>query len=91
MADSPAPSSATLSQRLATTATGWGAVIDGVLNIRTVTDSRNGAAVNALHVGGFRVISTCRNPDCDCMVKALAQVMPRAQLVAVAVRVEAAP
>ena len=87
--DTPNPGAAgILTQRLASSATGWGVVIDGVLNIRTVTDSRNGAAMNALYVGGARVLSICRDPDCDCMVKALAQHMPGARLVAVSVRVE---
>jgi hypothetical protein len=82
---------AALSARLGTSATGWGAIIDGVLNIRTVTDGRNAAALNALYIGGFAVHSACRNPDCDCMVRALEGLMSRAQLVPVTVRVEGLP
>lgn len=77
-----------LADRLATTATGWGAVIDGVLNIRTVSDTANAAALNALFVGGFPILSTCVDTDCDCMVKALGRLMPKAQLVRVRLEVE---
>lgn len=73
---------------LATSATGWGVVIDGVLNIRTVTETANAAAINALCIGGFRILSNCGDPDCDCMVKALEQLMPSARVVPV--KVEAA-
>ena len=80
---------APLTHRLATTASGFGAVIDGILDIRTVTEGANGAALNALHVKGFRVVSTCQDRDCDCMVKLLAQFAPDVQLVRVAVQVTA--
>jgi hypothetical protein len=61
---------------MASSATGWAAVIDGVLNIRTVGETANMAAVNALFLSGFRVFSNCADPDCDCMVKALGRFMP---------------
>jgi hypothetical protein len=85
MADTPHP---TLADRLATTATGWGAVIDGVLNIRTVSDTVNAAALNALFVGGYRILSTCADTDCDCMVQVLGRLMPQVRLVRVKVEVE---
>lgn len=75
-----------LAARMASSATGWAAVIDGVLNIRTVGETANMAAVNALFISGFRVFSNCADPDCDCMVKALDRFMPnRVQLVRVKV------
>lgn len=76
-----------LAARLATTATGYGAVIDGILNIRTVTDGRNMAALNALVLSGHRVLSICHDPDCDCMVKALARIEPSVKIVPVNVQV----
>lgn len=78
-----------LKLRLATTATGYGAVIDGILNIRTVTDSPNAAALNALYVRGFSVMFACGDTDCDCAVKALARAIPTARIVAVKIEVEA--
>lgn len=77
----------TLTARLATSATGWAAVIDGVLNIRTVTDSANAAAVNALYLSGINVISNCRDADCDCMVKVLEKMKPDIKLVRVTLEV----
>lgn len=76
-----------LAARLATTATGYGAVIDGVLNIRTVTETANLAAFNALIVCGYGVRTSCLDPDCDCKVRLLAQVLPAVQIVPVAVEV----
>ena len=79
-----------LTERLATSATGWAAVIDGVLNVRTVTETQKSAALNAMAVSGFRVLAVCADPECDCMVKLMDKVMPgRVQLVLVAVQVEA--
>lgn len=78
---------ATITQRLATSATGYGAVIDGILDIRTVTEARNGAALNALYVKGFRIASNCTDRDCDCMVGVLSRLCPDVQLVPVAVEV----
>lgn len=77
----------TLTERMSKTATGWAAVIDGVLNIRTVSHTANAAAVNALYVGGFRILSNCTDSDCDCMVRALSSLMPKAKLVRVSVEV----
>jgi hypothetical protein len=78
---------ATLSHLLATSATGYGAVIDGILDIRTVTEAPNGAALNALYVKGFRITSSCQDQDCNCMVKILARLAPDVRLVAVSVQV----
>jgi hypothetical protein len=86
MAD-PTNLGATLSARLATSATGWGAVIGGILDVRTITDSRNGAALNAIYATGRRVLSTCHDTECDCMVRALASFAPDVKLVRVKVDV----
>ena len=75
-----------LTHLLAISATGYGAVIDGVLNIRTVTDSPNAAALNALHFLGFRMVSNCADRDCDCMVTALARLAPDVRIVPVSVQ-----
>lgn len=76
-----------LTHLLATSATGYGAILDGVLNICTVTDSANAAALNALHFRGFRIISNCRDRDCTCMLTNLARLAPDVQIVAVSVMV----
>lgn len=78
---------AALAGRLAASATGYGAVIDGVLNIRTVTDTANHAAINALFLCGVFVQSTCGDPECDCMVRLLARLRPGDRIVPVAVEV----
>ena len=77
----------TFTARLATSATGYGAVIDGVLNIRTVTETPNAAALNALFLAGYRVLSNCTDTDCDCKVRLLAKVRPDIRIVSVAVEV----
>lgn len=74
-----------LGLRLATTATGYGAVIDGVLDIRTVADTPSGAAMCALMAKGRRVISNCADPDCDCKVRLLADLYPEIKIVPVSV------
>lgn len=79
----------TLTQRLATTATGFGAVIDGILDIRTVTEAPNVAALNALHAKGFRILSNCQDRDCTCLVDLLAKLAPDVRLVPVSVQVTA--
>jgi len=84
----PDTSISALTARLATTASGWAAVIDGVLNIRTVTDSANAAAINALYLSGINVISNCRDSDCDCMVNVLTKMKPEIKLVPVTLEVQ---
>ena len=78
---------ASLARGLANTATGWGVVIDGVLNIHTVTETRKGAAYNALFLSGVRAFGACNNPDCRCTEEALAKALPQARLVRVKVEV----
>lgn len=63
-----------LIKSLAATATGYAAVIDGVLDIRTVADNEKGAAINALSVLGvpmFVLAMLCQDPECDCTTKML--------------------
>lgn len=70
---------------LSSTADGYAAVIDGVLNIRTVADSRNGAAVNAAYLSGYAVLRTCNDPGCDCLARLLQGVRPDIKIVPVTV------
>ena len=78
-----------LGARLASSATGWGAIIDGVLNIRTVTETANMAAFNALYIAGFRIVSDCcRDMDCDCKQQLLAKLRPDIRIVAVTVEAD---
>lgn len=76
-----------LTSRLASSATGFGAVIDGVLNIRSVTETANMAAYNALYLAGHRILTNCADPDCDCKLRLLAQLRPDIRIVRVAVEV----
>lgn len=76
-----------LSARLATSAHGWGVVIGGVLNVQTVTDTRKGAALNALVLSGVRMVGGCVDPDCGCTERVLAVALPGARLVPVVVEV----
>ncbi|WP_333826897.1 hypothetical protein [Pararhodobacter sp.] len=85
MSDTSMP--AALADRMARTAHGHAAVIDGILNIRTVTDTRNAAALNALFITGTRIIPTCQDPECDCIVRLLAQMRPDIKIVAVSLEV----
>lgn len=72
---------------MAASATGWGAIINGTLDVRTVTDSANGAATNAIYAKGVRLITNCTEPDCDCKVKLLADLFPDVKIVSVKVEV----
>lgn len=76
-----------LNMRMANTATGWAAVIDGVLDARTVTIDKRGAAINAFFAKGIMVIATCRDEDCNCMIEKLGHRFPSIKLVPVTVAV----
>jgi hypothetical protein len=80
-----------LADRMATTSTGYGAVIDGILNIRTVTETANMAAYNALFLVGYRVLTTCFDSDCDCKLQLLNKVRPDIRIVPVRVEADDAP
>jgi hypothetical protein len=73
---------------LSAKAQGYGAIINGVLNIRTVSDSRNAAAVNAAHVCGYLVVANCDDPGCDCLVRLLQSARPDIAIVPVGVEVQ---
>jgi hypothetical protein len=79
---------ADLKELMATSATGYGAVIDGILNIRTVTDTANAAAFNALYLSGVAVLSNCNDPDCTCKLDVLARIRPDIKIVPVSVRAD---
>lgn len=85
MAGNSLPSA--LTEGMSRSAQGYAAVIDGILNVRTVTDTRNAAALNALFITGYRVIPTCQDPDCDFVVRLLAQMRPDIKIVPVSLEV----
>lgn len=74
-----------LAARMALSAHGFGAVIAGILDIRTVTDSRRSAALNALYVVGINPIVECNDPDCECVERGLARLRPDIKIVPVVV------
>lgn len=76
-----------LTARLASTSTGHAAVIDGILDVRSISDSPNRAALNALYLVGYQVRSNCTDPDCDCFIKALARIAPAVKILPVQVEV----
>lgn len=76
-----------LADRLATSATGFGAVIGGVLNVRTVADTKKATALNAIYAMGQVLMSVCQDPECDCTVRVLAHYFPEVRIVPVTVEV----
>lgn len=77
-----------ISKMLASSATGYAVQIDGVLDIRTVTDSRQGAAKNALYLmSGGAIHVMCADPDCDCAVRFMGDQFPSARVVPVSLQV----
>lgn len=79
---------ASLTAKLAESATGYGAIINGVLDPRTVTAYRNGAALNAMYVLGTNIISSCQDPACECMVELLKRLGLPAEIVPVRIEVQ---
>jgi hypothetical protein len=80
-----------LTASMATSASGYAAVIDGLLNVKTTSETANGAAFNALHLLGHgwrAVFSGCSDIDCDCKVRLLAELCQDVKIVPV--KVEAA-
>lgn len=78
---------AALKAQMALSGAGYAAVIEGVLNVRTVSDGPNMSAYFALVFTGFNVRGPCRDSDCDCWVQALMQLRPDIKLVPVEVQV----
>lgn len=72
---------------LSTTAAGYAAVIDGVLNIATVSDTENAAAFKAAVMQGIFLVGTCNDPTCDCIARGLERIRPNTRIVAVKVEV----
>lgn len=78
---------ASLAQRLATSATGYAAVTDGVLDLRTVAPDQNSTAYLAIGLAGMRILSNCRDPGCDCRVRLMERLLPESKIVTVSVEV----
>lgn len=78
-----------ITANLAKQGSGYAAIIDGVLNVRTVSDSEKGTALNALWAVGFYVQGNCQDPDCDCTIRLLQKARPDIRIVPVNVGVSA--
>lgn len=80
-----------LTKSIATTATGYAAVINGALDMTTTSDSRRLAAMKGLANGGVPallvVLTDCNNPDCDCMEKSFLGTFLGSRIVPVKVEV----
>lgn len=76
-----------LAQRLASSATGYAVVKDGVLDVRTVTDTPGDSARVGFSLNGYVIHTNCTDPDCDCSVRIMPEVMPSAKVVRVKVEV----
>lgn len=72
---------------LATKAEGYAAVIDGVLNLATVSDTQNAAAVKAAVMQGIFLAGACNDPACDCMARGFERIRTNTRIVAVKVEV----
>lgn len=76
-----------LLNRIATTASGYAVVKDGVLDINTCSDTRNRAAQMGLIRANLPPIH-CPDGGCDCNIKKLAEVLPETTLVTVKIEVD---
>ena len=80
-----------ITKGLATQATGFACVIDGVLDMRTISDTAKGCAARTigLTMGPLAAMISyrCQDPTCDCTVKALKTEVPNARLVAIEIKV----
>ena len=73
-----------LAATMATQTTGYIAIIDGVMNPATFHMHMSAAARAALIVKLQKyVVSTCADPDCDCLVNLLAEKFPDVKIVPV--------
>lgn len=79
--------SASISELLATTATGWCVVFDGIMDIRTMSDTGKTAALCGLAVCGYGIVDPCENEKCDCTIQILYKMVPNAKIVPVKVEV----
>lgn len=80
------PKSATLTERLANSATGFAAVVDGLLLIGTAAETKNGVALNVLYRFGYPIFG-CSDPDCECYIHGLRSVRPDVLIVPIRVEV----
>ncbi len=79
---------AELNARMLSSASGYAAVIGGVLNIRTVSEEPSHAALKAIYALGHRLVSVCQDPNCRCMEQLLMKLSPGAHVVRVNVEVD---
>lgn len=75
-----------LADMLSRQATGTAAIIDGVLDVRTVGMGPNHSALLALQLHGLQPFPVCLDSECDCLVRALARMRPAVRIVQVDVR-----
>lgn len=79
-----------LTKSIATRATGYAAVINGALDMTTISDSRRLAAMKGLVIVGVHPLvvahTDCQDPGCDCMEKWL-EGAHRSRIVSVKVEV----
>lgn len=77
---------------LATGISGYGVVIEGILNPDTIGQTPNAAAAKAilLMFGPLVMLAVgCNDPDCDCKVRHLAELKPDTKVVPVSIQVAA--
>lgn len=67
--------------------TGFAIVRGGLLDTCTVSDTKDGAIINAILFGRNILVRRCANFGCDCMDRALAHHLPDALLVEVVIQV----
>lgn len=72
---------------LARSGYGHAAVVDGVLDMRTVANGPNATALSVLTLNSYVVLRMCPDPFCDCVVKDLAKLLPAVSIVRVKVEV----
>jgi hypothetical protein len=80
-----------LTKSIATTATGYAAVINGVLDVATTSSSRKSAAMNGLISSGLPhlavILMDCGNDNCDCLAKTFEAEVAGGRIVQVKVEV----
>jgi len=77
-----------MAAKMAIGATGFGAIINGILDIHTVSDTRKACAVNAIWIASGRRLSlACEDPACGCFEGILALQFPGVSIVPVSVQV----
>lgn len=72
-----------IKERLATSSTGYAAVIDGVMTIGTAVETPNWTALNALYRVGISIPAACTDPECNCYVRILRIMRPDISIVSV--------